>query len=815
MDVFFVELRQAARVLRRNPGFVAAVIVVLAVGIGGTTSIFSVVNGLLLRPIPGIAEPGRLAAVRASEFGGAFGVSSYMDYLDFRERTRAFESMAAFKPRMVDASATGTPEPVGAVMVTSSYFDVLSVAPYVGRYFAAEVDEGVGAHTEVVLTEGLWRRWFGGDPGAIGSEIVLNGLSYTMIGVTPPGFRGTSLVEVPELFVPMTMQPNLMPSSGYLLDRRGWGGVLIVGRLAGDATVAIAAAEMEALGGQLAAEYPQTNESRAYTALGFREAAMPGDARAPIVRMSVLLLAVVAALWLVVCLNVANLFLARSIKRRGELAVRLAMGAGRRRVTGQLVLEFMMLALVAGAFGVLIARTVAGAVQTLPLPIAFDVGVDVRTALFAGGVAVVSGLLCALVPAATMSGIDPRSAASPAPGMKPRRQRWPSRVLVVSQVTLSVVLLFTTGLFVRTFTNLTTADPGFDADNLLTARFDPSLQGYDVQRIGDFYERLTEAAATLPGVEGVAMADVLPAASNYGVDNWFFENAEDRAQGSSVSMSVVSPEFFSMLGIPVVSGRAFEMDAPPDQPLVVIVNEAGARLVESRTGMDAMGQGITVAGPDGPFFEIIGVVGDSRTGRDGQAPPMVYVSHAQATALGFGDAMVVLLKTSLPASAIAPELRRVAAEVDANVSASNVITMSRFLDDLLVADRLTVTVLGVSSLLALLLVAIGLYGLLAYLVTQRTREFGIRLALGAAAANLKSIVLREALALSAVGLLLGLAGAFAAARLTSSFLVGVSATDPASLAASLTTVVGVALAAAYVPAARAMRADPATAMRTE
>ena len=340
-DVFFVELRQALRVFRRSPGFVAAVLLTLSVGIGGTTAIFSLVNGLLLRPIPGIENPSRLAAVRTAEFGGAFGVSSYMDFLDFRERGRSFESLAAFKPRGVDASATGTTEPLGATMVSSSYFDVLGVPTYIGRYFTPDVDRGAGAHPEVVLTNGLWRRWFASDPAVVGRDIVLNGLGYTIIGVTPRGFRGTSMVQVPDLFVPMTMQPNLMPGNGYLLDRRGWGGISIVGRLADDVSHAAAASEIESIGQQLATEYPRTNEGRAYAVTGFREAALPGGARGGVVQMSVLLLSIVAALWLVVCLNVANLFLARSMKRRQELALRLAIGASRARVTGQLVLEFM------------------------------------------------------------------------------------------------------------------------------------------------------------------------------------------------------------------------------------------------------------------------------------------------------------------------------------------------------------------------------------------------------------------------------------------------------------------------------------------
>ena len=622
-------------------------------------------------------------------------------------------------------------------------------------------------------------------------------------------------MDVPELFVPMTMQAELMPGSGFLLDRRGWGGIEIVGRLTEGTPLSTAANEVASLGQQLAAEYPQTNERRAYTATAFREAAMPGEARGPIVQMSMLLLGVVTALWMVVCLNVANLFLARSMRRRQELAVRIAMGAGRGRVLRQLVLEFMTIAGVSAVAGMALARLIAGAVATLPLPVVFDIGIDGPTILFVGALALASGLLCALVPALTLSVTDPRSAAVPGGAFGARRHRWPSRILVVGQVTVSVALLFATALFARTFTNLTSADAGFDSSAVLTARFNPRLQGFDGAQVADFYDRLTASAASIPGVTQVMLADGLPG-SGFGSDSWFFENATDPEQSSSLSFSAVSTNYFDGMGIPVVEGRGFTEQDAPGHPPAIVVNEAAARLIEARTGAAAVGQGIGMNGPGGPFLPVVGVVGDSRAGRTSQAQPFVYGPHRQVLELGFGgDRMVVMLRTTVAPGSLTGDLRRTAAAVDPNVSAADVMTMEQFLADLLAADRLTVTVLGASSLIALLLVAIGLYGLLSYVVTQRTREFGIRLALGARTRSLKSIVLREAMGLSGVGIVLGVAGALAVSRLTAQFLVEVSPTDPASMVASLLAVAGVTLAAAYVPAARAMRADPVEAMRNE
>lgn len=816
MDTLSVEIKQAVRVFRRSPGFAAAVLVTLGIGVGGTTAIFSLVNGLLLKPIPGLEEPSRLVALQASEYGGAFGVGSYVDYLDFVERTRAFQALAAFKPRRVDVAAAGSVEPLNAAMVTSSYFDVLGVRPYLGRFFGPEVDQGVSTHPQVILTDGLRRRWFGSDASVLGTQIVLNGRGYEVLGVTPPAFRGTTLVQVPELFVPMTMQPDLMPESGYLLERRGWSGVSLVGRLADDVTREAAGAEIESIAAQLATEYPSTNSERVYRAVDIGAATVPGATRSDVVRMSGLLLAIVGALWLVVCLNVANLFLARAMKRRQELAVRLAMGAGRATVIRQLALEFMAVALAAGLVGMALARVLGTAVATLPLPVLLDMSLDVRTLLFTGVVALASGVICGTVPALTLSRVDPGSSLSSARGHGGGGRSWPSRLLVVSQVTFSVMLLFATGLFVRTFTNLSSADPGFEATGLLTAGFDPSLQGYDAARVTDFYRRLTEAALAIPGVEDVAMADALPAAGNFGSDGWFFENATEPERSSSIFFSTVSANFFRTLRIPIVAGRGFtDGDTPAVMP-VLLVNEAGARLIEARTGRPPVGQRMSVSGPRGPFLEVVGVVGDSRTGRALEASPFVYGVHEQVLALGFGGhRMVVMLRTSVEPESLAAGLRRVAAAVDPDVAVSNITTMERFLDDLLAPERLTVTALSVSSALGLLLVGVGLYGLLAYVVARRTREFGIRMALGSSPVRLKRIVLREALGLAGAGLLLGVVGALGVNRFLSDFLVGVTPSDPTSMAAAVAVVMVTALAAAYAPAARATRADPVVAMRVE
>ncbi|NNM31555.1 MAG: ABC transporter permease [Gemmatimonadetes bacterium] len=813
--VFGMDLRQSFRVFRRSPGYAAAVTLSLAIGIGGATAIFMMVNSLLIRPLPGLAEQDRLISLQTSDYGGSFGVSSYMDFLDFHAASSTLTSLAAFKPRVADVSAGAVPEAVTAALVTPGYFHTLGAGAVVGRLFDPESDPAPGAQTEVILAYGLWQRLFAGDPSAVGRTLQINGRQFEIIGVTAPEFRGTTVVEIPELFVPMAMQPVLMPESGYLLENRGWGGISIVGRLSDGASIGAALEEIQTLGARLATAYPNTNSRRTYEVIPLRDSVLPGVPRDRLNLAGGLLLAVVGLLWVVVCLNVANLFLVRALRRRHELAVRLAIGAGRARVAAALVLEFMLLAVAAGALGVVLSRVIAGLVSATPGLAVLDVGLDTRTALFAGLLTVASGVLCALLPALSPS-VSGRATDSISVGLQRATRRWPRRLLVVGQVGLSVVLLFGTGVFVRTFVNLTATGPGFDPEGILTAEFHPGLQGYGTEEISAFYRRLTETAGALPGVESVALASALPGVGGMGSDTWFFQGAEEPERPSSMAFSTVTTTFFGSLGVPILEGRALAPTDSPDQPPVLVVNEAAARLIEQRTGRTAIGAGLSFSGPEGPFIEVVGVVADTRAGRDLRPVPTLYGAHEQVLALGFGGSrMRLLLRTTGPAGALAGPLRRAAAEVDPDVAASNVRTLDDALAQVFGPDRLAVTVLGLTSALAVLLVAVGLYGLLSVMVAQRTRDFGIRVALGAGRSALTRIVVREALLLSSTGLVLGLAAGPALLRLASGFLVGVEPTDPVSVAAGGITMLAVALLSAWIPARRAMNSDPLEAMRLE
>ncbi len=812
-DWVWVDFKQALRVFARSPGYAASVVLSLAAGIGGATSIFALVSGLLLRPLPGIVDQDRLVAVMTSESGGSFGVSAYMDFLDFRDGSNSLESLSAFKPRIADVSTDGAPEAVPAAMVSANYFATLGVRPLVGRFFEGDADVEPGTPAEAVITHGYWQRTLGGSLSVLGRTMQINGRAFQLIGVTPPDFQGTTLSEKPQLFVPISMQPVLMPESGYLLDRRGWGGIFIVARLAPGVSRPAALEEIQVLGERLANQYPDTNGRRAYDVVPVQDAVVPGVPRHQLALAGGLLLAVVGVLWLVVCLNVANLFMVRALRRRQELAVRQALGAGRRRVASTLVMEFMILAVAAGTTGVFLARGISGVVARVPSPIDLNVGLDLSTAAFAGLVTLASGVICALLPALSPA-VTGKAAESISTALRPLPRRWPNRILVVGQVALSVILLFGTGLFVQTLVNLTSTGPGFDPRGILTAEFHPGLQGYETAQVGDFYDRLTARISGLPGVDGVALADALPAVGALGSDTWFVEGAEDPERPSSLSFSTVSANFFETIGVPVLDGRGFAADDVPGQPPVLIINEAAARLIEARTGRSALAAALALSGPEGPFLEVVGVVGDTRAGRGAGASPTLYGLHPQVLALGFGGArMTMIVRATVPPASLTDQIREVAAEVDPNVAASNLLTMEEALDQVFGPDRMAVTVLGASSALALLLVALGLYGLLSMLVAQRTRDFGIRVALGAGRGKLTEIVLREALLLSATGLALGTVAGPLLLRLASTFLVGVSPSDPASVLLGSGVVLAVALLAAWVPARRAMNSDPLEAMR--
>lgn len=818
MDRWIQDLRYGARMLARSPGFTATAVLTLALGIGVNATIFSLVDALLFRPLPGIEEPGRLVALYTGD-GDYLGVSSWMDYRDIRERNRTFQALAAFKPLRMDLSAGQLTERVSGQIVTGNYFEALGVEPAAGRLLGPADDDEIGGEPVAVLGHGLWTRRFGADPGVVGRQVRLNGRAFTVVGVTAEGFRGPVL-SAPELFAPMMMQPHFMPTYGNLLERRGWGGIQVFGRLEEGVGIEQARADLGSIAAWLREQFPGFTADREYRLVPFGESRLPPDVVGAVEKLSGMLSAVVALVLLVACINVASLLLARAEGRRGEIAVRRALGAGKGRIVRQLLVESVMLALLGGAAALLVALAGTRLLETLPLPFEVEFGVDLRIVGYTAAVATSTGLIFGLAPALKMGRTEPAAQIRQESGRRAGRGgRWRvGKVLIAGQVALSMLVLVCAGLFLRSLRSLQTTDPGFDPTGVAVATLDPTLQGYDDARVGDFYRALIERIRGLPGVEEATLVNALPGPFSENVAGIAIEGvAPDPERPTVIGVQVVAPGYFETMGTSVLRGRGFTSEDDGDAPGVVVLSRAGARLLQQRTGEPALGTRISFSGSDGPWVEVVGVVADSRTrGLQNQPPPLAYTPLWQAIGrTGMASRMTLVLRTGGDPTAALPAVREVVRELDPNLPVVDAGTLQGHLAETLAIERLSALVLSLFGALAVALAAVGLHGILAYSVSQRTGELGVRMTLGATAGDLRGLVTRQGLGVVAAGGAVGLAGAVAASRLLAGFLHGVRPLDPITYGAVLVVLAGVALVASYLPARRATSVDPMSALRRE
>jgi len=810
------DLSFALRQLRRSPEFAAIALTTIAVGIGLTTSVFSLVNALLFRPLPHVEAPDRLLALHTDEGDGP-DVFSYMDYVDIAAESAAFEELAAFKGRSVDVSTPSGTMRVRGLMVSESYFRTLGVRPALGRFFTPDEDKVPGAVAVAVLSHALWRSSYGGREDVIGETITLNRRPFVIVGVAPEGFRGTNLVDAPELFVPMAMQPHLMPSSGLLLDRRGWGGIDVLGRLADGATTARAQAELDVMADRLREAYPRTNRDRHYALAPFRDATMPVGVRPEVLGFGAILMGLVALVLVIACVNVANLLLSRAHARHREVAVRRSLGATRGALVRQLLTEAGVLALVGGALGLAIALGMNRVLATIPLPFEITFAIDRNVLLFALAATVLTGLAFGLAPA--IGTTRPQVIASLREAPPRSRRRFaigPSEALVVVQVALSVAVLAAAGLLGRTLLNLRLLDPGYVSDGVITAELDPGLQGYTGARAKRFYEDVSEALRSHPATREVALSSRLPGPDSDRMSIRIRNHEPAEGQSLYMQVSVVSRSYFSTLGIPIRRGRPFGEDDREGSPPVLVVNEAGAELLRDLTGADPLDAEISIEGPAGPFMSVIGVAADVRSGppREDPAPHLYFGFEQFPTDRDFGGLALLATGTGEVAS-LGPAVRSAVASVDPSVPVMSVRPLDAVLGDGTARERLVTTVLGIAAGLALLLASLGLYGVLARAVTRRTAEIGVRMALGAAAGSVLRSVLGRGLALTAAGLAVGLVLAALAGRALAALLYGVSARDVGTLAGVAAVLIAVAILASWVPARRATRIDPVAALRVE
>ncbi len=811
MPSLLQDLRYGWRTWRAHPGFALAAACTLALGIGATTTVFGLVNALVLRPLP-YHDPGRVAFLlgwNTARDQMRFNLP-YADSQDLAARRNVFEQVAVYRGWTANLSGGGLPERVTAYRVSANTFRLLGVDAALGRTFAP--DEAEPGHDRVVvLSHGLWTRRFGGDPGVVGRTIELNGAPYTVVGVMPRAFEFPVFNFKGDLWTPLAIDASWTPP---VRADSPW--VVAIARLAPGATPASAQTDAAAVMRRLAAEHPKTN-----AALGVRVVPMgtlgSQQAGAAFAAMAVAVLLVL----LVACANVANLLLARSLARGREMAVRAALGAGRGRLVRQLLVESLLLALAGGALGAVAAWWALGALRRAMPEFVFRVlpGVDAirldGTALaFALAVSLATVLVFGLVPA--WQTVGPRLADALKTGGRTAtaRRRGLSGALVVVEVTVSVALVVTTGLLDRSVRNLLAHDPGFDKDHVLAFSLTLPEDRYGSGAAREtFFDELTARVGALPGVDAAGMVNTLPFSTSDETIG-FTVDGEAAAEGArpAAGYRIVSPGYLDALGVPLERGRTFTAADGPEGPAVAVVNRAFARAYLG--GGAAIGRRLRLGDEDADAtpVTVVGVVGDVQHQALSDAPrPEIYVPYR----LDRRSTMSFAARTAGAPASVAQAVRAAVAGLDANLAVYDVAPLSRLVANSIIPQTLASSTMTVFGLAALLLASLGLYGVLAFLVSQRASEIGVRLALGATRGDVLRLVLGRSLVLAAGGLALGLAAAAVAARGLASLLYGVAPFDPATYAATAAVLLLVALAATVAPARRAMAVDPVTALRAE
>ena len=802
MDHILSDLRFAVRMLAKRPLQTAVAIIALAIGIGANTAIFSVVHAALLEPLP-YPEANRLVVVWGNHPDIGDEEASAPDYNDWREQSRSFADMGALQFASLNLSGDGEPERLVGVRAQASVFSTLGAAPALGRYFTPEEDVPNGPRV-VVLAHDLWERRYGASPEVLGRTIQVNGHPHVVIGVMPKEMR-LPLAD-PSLAVPLGLDPTQF---GRRADFLG-----VIGRLAPGVELDEAQAEMTGIAARLTEQYPTTNTGWTVRLVGLHDEIVK-DARL----LLLVLLGAVALLLLIACANVANLQLARAATRHREIAVRAALGAGRSRIVAQLLTEGLLLSIAGAAVGLLVAPWVTDALLSMRPP-----GLDLPDAiplnrwvlLFTAALAVATGLVFGLAPALHLG--KTRLAETLKEGSRSvagDSRRWLRGALVVAQVGLALVLLVGVGLLVRSFNNLVAVDLGFDASRTLMAGVTLPESDYpDAARRVVLYDQAREALAAIPGVRSVSVTAVPPLVSLGPQLTFTQEGAPASADGSEADASIrsVDPSFFDSMSVPVLAGRSLAESDRAGAPNVVVINETMARQIWPQG--DAIGKRIAFDGTDdGPTFrEVVGIVGDVR--QDGPSEPEyrgVYLPYAQRPT----STLFFLVKSDVDATSLAQPVRQAVSTIDSKLPLFAVRTLDEVLSRSLAPRTFATSLFGAFGSVALLLAALGLYSVVAYVVAQQTREIGIRMALGATWSTIVGLVLRRGGVLVAAGVVVGGVVAAAAGRLIESMLFDVSPFDPVAFAAAAAALTVAALAACVVPARRAARIDPMEALRHE
>ncbi|HEX8456600.1 MAG TPA: ABC transporter permease [Pyrinomonadaceae bacterium] len=811
METLWKDLRYSLRTLMKNPGFVGIVLFSLGLGIGFNVTIFSLVNAVLLRPLPLVEQPDQLVEVYSASPNLRFGAVSYPDYVDLGERTQAFDGLIAQRTTPMNIGHGGQSEILAGTLVSGNYFSVLGVKPEIGRTFSPEEDRTPNTHPVVVISHNLWQNRFKGETSAVGRTLSLNGVTYNIIGVAPKDFIGTIVGFAPDVWVPLMMQGQIIPGSDRLKER-GQRWLNVVGRLKNGVSVEQARADLQSVVGKLAQDYPETNRATTSTVVGLGEGATGFKKDlAPVLQV---LMVIVLLVLLIACFNVANLLLARSYARQKEIGIRLALGASRWRLVRQLLTESLLLSVMGGVAGLLVAKWGASLLLSLvpqsALPLVLDLSIDRRVMLFALVVSVVTGIIFGLIPAlqTTKPDILPiLKDEMPNPKQGKTRLRG---LLVVGQVAISLVLLITAGLFIRSLQNARSNNLNFKPQNILVASTDVAMQGYDKNQGQAYYRQLQERAAQMPQVRNVTLANVVPLSGGGTQQRAVTIEQSDMPANTplAVDYNVVEPKFFEALAIPVLEGRDFNWQDAEDKQKVVVINEEMAR--RFWPNQNALGKRIGTNGVEG-MLEVVGIVKNDRYyNLNESVRPYMYLPFQQH----YNSRMNLLVHASVDANVLLPALRGELQSLNRDMP-YRLLTMTDSLGLALAGQRLAAVLLSIFGFLALGLAAMGLYGVMSYSVNQRTREIGILMALGAQQGDVLGIVMRQGLVLTGVGLAVGLAASFALTRFLSNLLYGIGATDLFTFGVISLILAAVAGAAVFLPARRATKVDPMIALRYE
>jgi len=805
------DLGYGLRMLLKNPGFTVVAVVALALGIGANSAIFSVVNTVLLRPLP-YQDPERLVMVWEDDTKGGYprNTPSAGNYVDWRAQNQVFAGMAAIADLSINLTGTGEPERLDGRRVSANLFPLLGVEPQLGRAFLPEEDQP-GGNRVVLLSHGLWQRRFGSDMNITGKPLTLNGESYTVVGVMPPHFQFPSRED--QLWVPIAFTSEEAANRGrhYLQ---------VIARMKPGVTIEQAQTEMNTIAARLQQQYPDQNTDVGATVTSLHEH-VAGDIKPALL----VLLGAVGFVLLIACANVANLLLARAAVRQKEISIRVALGASRLRLIRQFLTESILLAALGGVVGLLLSLWGVSVLKSfIPENIsqAADITIDGRVLLFTLLVSLLTGLIFGLAPAAQASNFNlnetlKEGGRDSAAGSRGNRIRG---LLVIAEVAVSLILLIGAGLLINSFLRLRNVDPGFRTDKLLTMQVELSALKYpDHARRSAFYTELIERVEAVPGVRSAAVTNWIPLLRQGDSIGFSIEGRPDPppAQGKrpTVVTRVTSPHYFETMGIQLLQGRGFVEQDRVDAPAVAVINETMVR--RFWPDQDPIGKRITPGSPDSSnpddWITIVGVAKDVRQFELVTDPkPQMYLTYQQA---GFFAPRHLVVSTEVEPLSLAPTVRKAVWDIDKDQPVSDISTMEQVLSESIARQRFSMLLLGIFAAVALVLAAVGIYGVMSYSVTQRTREIGIRMALGARRSDVLKLTVGGGLKLVLIGVVIGLGVAFVLTRVMASLLFEVSATDPVTFIVISLVLIGVAALASYIPARRATKVDPMVALRYE